>query len=182
MALFSQEAYLRAFNFAAERHLGQKVPGTEYAYLHHLSLVAMETLAAIAEEPVDDPNLSVLCSLLHDILEDTETTYEEVESRFGRAVADGVRALTKNPDLPKAAQMPDSLRRLLEQPREVQLVKLADRTTNLQPPPSYWTPEKVARYKAEAEVILKTLGPASRPLRERLAHKIATYPPSGSAP
>jgi (p)ppGpp synthase/HD superfamily hydrolase len=71
--------------------------------------------------------------------------------------------------------MEDSLRRIRQQPREVWRVKLADRITNLQPPPSYWTPEKRGKYRAEAVTILDALGEASPFLATRLRGKIEAY-------
>ena len=54
-------------------------------------------------------------------------------------------------------------------------MKLADRITNLQPPPAHWTKKKVAAYKKEARLILAELGEASDYLSERLAEKIRNY-------
>ena len=76
---------------------------------------------------------------------------------FGKDVADGVLALTKNENLPKEDRMRDSLERLLKQPKQVQIVKLADRITNLQAPPHYWTKEKIVNYAyLEYSAILKS--------------------------
>jgi (p)ppGpp synthase/HD superfamily hydrolase len=124
-----------------------------------------------------DPDLAVQCALLHDVLEDTPATYAEVAARFGVAVADGVLALTKNKALPsKAEQMADSLTRIRQQPSEVWIVKLADRITNLQPPPAHWDAAKIADYQAESGTILDALGEADGWMAERLRGKIAGYP------
>ncbi|MEJ2749737.1 MAG: HD domain-containing protein, partial [Anaerolineae bacterium] len=93
---WSPEAYTKAYRFAAEAHNGQLFPGTELPYLMHLSFVAMEIMAALAREPKWEGNLAVQCALLHDVIEDTAVSYEDVESEFGTAVADGVLALTKD--------------------------------------------------------------------------------------
>jgi (p)ppGpp synthase/HD superfamily hydrolase len=90
-------------------------------------------------------------------------------------VAAGVAALSKRKGLAKADAMRDSLARIRERPHAVWLVKLADRITNLQPPPKHWTAEKIANYRVEAELILRELGPASSYLGKRLAEKIASY-------
>jgi hypothetical protein len=67
-------------------------------------------------------------------------------------------------------------KRLLKQPREIRMVKLADRITNLQPPPpSHWTPERITSYREEAVEILKTLKDASPHLAARLEEKIERY-------
>jgi (p)ppGpp synthase/HD superfamily hydrolase len=55
------------------------------------------------------------------------------------------------------------------------MVKLADRITNLQPPPSHWTPERITSYREEAVEILQTLKDASPHLAARLEEKIERY-------
>jgi (p)ppGpp synthase/HD superfamily hydrolase len=172
---WSQDDYISAYRFAAHAHRGQVVPGTDIAYIMLLSVVSMEVIAALRAEPGHDENLAVQCALLHDVIEDTNATYEQVLATFGSAVADGVRALSKDPALPKQEQMVDSLRRIQQQPSPVWMVKLADRITNLQPPPSHWTQTKIAQYQAEAVAILQALGAASAFLAQRLDQKIQAY-------
>jgi len=177
MTCWNQELYIRAWNFACAAHQGQLVPGTRLAYVNHVGLVAMEAMAAIAAgEAVANPDLLVACALLHDTLEDTTTTFADLEQSFGVEIASGVLALTKDKNLPgKEAQMDESLARIQEQPREVWMVKLADRITNLQPPPAYWDGAKIERYRAEAVHIVETLAGASPYLSERLLQKIDQY-------
>ena len=172
---WSQETYIRAYRFAAEAHLGQKYPGTELPYLLHVGLVCMEILAALYVERECDGDLALQCALLHDTIEDTAVTYEQVRDEFGLAVADGVLALTKNETLEKSLQMGDSLRRIQAQPREIGMVKLADRITNLQQPPRYWMADKIARYHREAQQIYDALHATGPFLAARLAQKIADY-------
>ncbi len=100
-APFSRDLYMRAWHFAAARHNGQKVPGSELPYITHVGAVAMEVLATIALDVVASPDLAVACALLHDTVEDTETTTEEIAAAFGLAVADGVRALSKDRTSPR---------------------------------------------------------------------------------
>ena len=100
--VWSPDAYADALRFAAERHLTQKVPGTELPYICHVTAVAAEVMNALARERFADPDLAVQCALLHDTIEDTATTAEEVIARFGSRVADGVRALSKDPAVGKA--------------------------------------------------------------------------------
>ncbi|MEA5465922.1 HD domain-containing protein [Leptothoe sp. PORK10 BA2] len=182
MNLWTPDTYTKAWNFAADAHQGQRVPGTQRPYINHLGNVAMEVMRAIASGPtVQQPDLAVQCALLHDTIEDTTVTYEVVEATFGLEVAAGVAALSKNPNLPKAEQMADSLARIRQQPEEVWMVKLADRISNLQPPPKHWDREKIVRYGSEAQVILTALGEANGWLSQRLAEKIAVYRVYGEA-
>lgn len=176
--MWSPDLYLAAWNYAAQMHGSQKVPGTEWPYIAHVGTVAMEVMTALARSSgTQQPNLAVQCALLHDVIEDTPASYGDVAARFGAAVADGVLALTKDKTLPsKAEQMADSLARIRQQPRAVWMVKLADRITNLQPPPAHWDSAKVVAYRVEAETILAALGEADEWLAARLQGKIALYP------
>lgn len=170
-----QEYYIKSYKFAANAHYGQIVPGTELPYIMHVSFVSMEIIAAFRTELGHDENLAVQCALLHDVIEDTETTYQQVNSEFGNPVATGVLALSKDKTLAKSLQLADSLRRIKEQPQEIWMVKLADRITNLQPPPDFWTKDKIEKYRVEALEILNSLGEASDFLYLRLRDKIDKY-------
>lgn len=173
---WSQEIYVSAYQFAARAHVGQNVPGTDISYIQHLSFVSMEVIAALREDTHKrDENLAIQCALLHDVVEDTKVTQHEVETRFGSAVAQGVQALTKDKTRPKAEQMDDSLARIVQQPHEIWMVKLADRISNLLPPPAHWDQTKRRYYHQEAQLILKTLGPASPSLSKRLQERINAY-------
>lgn len=172
---WSQETYIKAYKFAAQAHQGQKIPGSEIPYIMHLSFVSMEVIAALNVEKEIDGNLAIQCALLHDSIEDTNTTYEQIKDEFGEAVAKGVLALTKDNSLAKHLQMEDSLQRIKQQPKEIWMVKLADRISNLQSPPHYWTIEKITRYREEGRQIYQALKAASDFLASRLATKIEDY-------
>ncbi len=172
---WTQDGYLKALSFAAEAHAGQVVPGTKLPYLLHVNLVAMEVIAALRRESVHDQELAVQCALLHDVVEDTEITLDQLRAAFGPAVANGVLALSKDKGLPKDQQLNDSLRRIREQPAEIWIVKLADRITNLQPPPAHWSREKISGYRDEAIVIHASLKDASEVLATRILQKIEAY-------
>jgi (p)ppGpp synthase/HD superfamily hydrolase len=175
MIAWSSETVTRALRFAAEAHNAQKVPGTKLPYLLHLGQVMTEVAAALQVEPADDGELSILCAVLHDTVEDTAVTVEEVAARFGDRVAAGVSALSKDSELPKPQRMPDSLRRIRLQSHAVWKVKLADRITNLQSPPSHWTRTKAMAYREEAGTILEALGDSSPVLAARIRAKIEAY-------
>ncbi len=179
MGCWNQDSYLKAWNFASLAHQGQVLHTSDLPYINHIGLVTMEVLSAIPldKEPlIDQPDMMVQCALLHDTLEDTAVDYQEIKEHFGQGVADGVLALTKNAQLEtKALQMQDSLARILQQPKVVWMVKLADRITNLQPPPPHWDLEKKLYYADEAGLIMQTLGSANPQLKQRLAHKIEQY-------
>ncbi|MES2673831.1 MAG: HD domain-containing protein [Pseudomonadota bacterium] len=177
---WTQDIFVKAWDFATLAHHGQTyggpVEGQKFDYINHIGSVAMELIWALNNTPEADGNLAIQCALLHDTLEDTKITYEEVVSMFGQDVAEGVRALTKNESLAtKHEQMLDSLQRIKKQPVEVWMVKLADRITNLSAPPFYWSREKKISYREEALIIHEELHTANMFLSERLLSRIESY-------
>lgn len=170
-----QSFYQKAINFAAEKHQNQKIPGTNSSYLIHPATVAMEIIFASQSQSNFDLKLAVQVALLHDVLEDTGSTFAEIQEEFDIAVADGVMALTKNENLPREVQIPDSLNRILLQPKEIWAVKLADRISNLQEPPKHWTSNQRINYQHMARTILDTLNGGCAYLEQRLKQKIDDY-------
>ena len=67
------------------------------------------------------------------------------------------------------------MKKIKAQPKEIRIVKLADRITNLQPPPSNWKKDKIGKYRDDSKVILDMLWDASTYLAERLKNKITNY-------
>lgn len=172
---FSQDVYSAALTFAATAHGAQKTP-FGLPYVVHVSLVAMEVAAALRAEPGHDEDLAIACALLHDVVEDTAVRLDDIRSQFGQHVAAGVDALTKNPTLHETRAIRDSLDRILTQPPEVAMVKLADRITNLAPPPPYWSAAKTANYHEQAQLIVDTLGHVSSGLAKRFRERLGRYP------
>jgi (p)ppGpp synthase/HD superfamily hydrolase len=113
--------------------------------------------------------------LLHDTIEDTSVTYKKLVNKFGVKVADGVQALTKNFLLPKDKQLKDTIQRIKQQPKEIWIVKIADRITNLQEPPKFWGKSKIMRYRDEAIYIYDELRGVNDFIEKRFARKIEEY-------
>ncbi|MBW7888784.1 MAG: bifunctional (p)ppGpp synthetase/guanosine-3',5'-bis(diphosphate) 3'-pyrophosphohydrolase [Bacteroidetes bacterium] len=172
-----QSIYQQAIKFAAAKHSenNQTVPGTMLPYVVHLSNVAMEILVASQHSADFNVAFAVQTALLHDTLEDTSATADEIAREFGSETAQAVQALTKNKNLPHEEQMKDCLRRIQLLPKEVGAVKLADRITNLQKPPGHWNTEKKEQYRNEAMLILQQLQGTNSYLEQRLGKKITEY-------
>lgn len=171
-----QKLYQDAMKYAGVKHCDQLVPGTKSNYLLHISNVSMEILMAHKELPTFDLEYAIQVAILHDTLEDTDATYDDIKKLFGMDVANGVQSLTKNDSLPtKILKMEDSIKRIRQQQMEVALVKLADRITNLQEPPAHWTIEKRNKYLQEARSIAITLQGHHSYLDQRIKRKIDQY-------
>lgn len=173
----AQTLYQEAIKFATAKHLekSQKVPGTDLPYVVHLSNVAMEIIIASFNSDNFNLGFAIQVALLHDTIEDTATDYAELENKFGVEIAKAVSALTKNSELPKEQQMQDCLTRIKKLQSEVWAVKLADRITNLQPPPPNWSEEKKIKYQKEARIILSELKDGNDFLVRRMEKKIEEY-------
>lgn len=170
-----QDRYQKAIKFAGEKHGSQKVPGSESSYLVHLSNVAMETIVASQYSFDFDTNFAVQIAILHDVLEDTSTTFDELKTAFGTKIAEAVLTISKDETLKPEARIPDSLSRIKYQPKEVWAVKLADRITNMQSPPEYWDKSKRISYLKMAGIILFELKGGNAYLEKRLEQKIIDY-------
>lgn len=153
--------YSAAVAYAVARHGRQTYPGTSLPYTIHLASVANLAGEFAAEYRGCDPLVAKKLGWMHDVLEDTKTTPEDLRKRFGRTFADDVSALSKKPELPKGIRMSDSLARIKMRRREVWLVKIADRICNLEgihrnrsgKPPTF-----ALDYLAESRLILRELG------------------------
>ncbi len=168
------------WQLASKLHNGQKYGGPkngeQVEYINHIGSVTFEIINAINNSDEMNAGLAIKCAMLHDTLEDTDFSYEKTKELFGKEVAEGVLALTKNRELENSDEkMADSLKRIKQQPKEVLAVKLADRICNLYEPPFYWKNEKKLKYIEEAKLILSELKEGNSYLAKRLEDKIEMY-------
>lgn len=170
---WNQDGFKKALDFAAHAHGEQRMKGSGLPYVVHVVKVATEVMAVA--DGTFDVDFALQCALLHDCMEDCGVTVDHLAAHFGPRVAEGVAALTKDPAVRREARMADALQRIAQQPREVQMVKLGDRITNLEPPPPEWTVEKRREYLAEAQTIYDALHGAHAGLARRLRHKMEAY-------
>jgi guanosine-3',5'-bis(diphosphate) 3'-pyrophosphohydrolase len=117
-----------ALAFAAEKHRTQrrKDPGAS-PYINHP--IALARLLSI-EGRIRDAKV-LAAAVLHDTLEDTHTTYEELHERFGPMIAGIVREVTDDKSLAAAERKRLQIEHAGELSRRARLVKLADKTSNL---------------------------------------------------
>ena len=145
----------------------------ELPYYHHCYIVA-DIVKNYAENNINKSFAEIL-AYLHDSIEDTKITYDFLQNNFNKEIADGVFALTKNSNLPHDQQIIDSLNRIKKQPKEVAIVKMADRICNLKKIPDFWSDQKCENYLVESKLILNELGFASKNLQNLLTDSITNY-------
>lgn len=171
-----QELYQTAMKYAGEMHYKDLVTGTKANYLLHISNVTMEVIMAYHHKPDFDIELAMQTAILHDTVEDTAASVEDIERLFGSKVAIAVAALTKNSDIEdKNEKMKDSVDRINKLSKEVGMVKLADRITNLQAPPEKWDSTKRKNYLKQAEMMSVEFAGKNDYLNTRLLAKIEEY-------
>ena len=126
----NKEKIVSAYNFANEAHAGQKRKSGEPYIIHPISVAKI-----LVEMGMDTD--TVVASLLHDVVEDTEVELSEVCQKFGEDVAnlvDGVTKLGLIPLTTKEEQQAENVRKmLLAMSRDIRVViiKLADRLHNM---------------------------------------------------
>lgn len=138
---------LKAALFAAEKHKNQRRKDAEASpYINHPISLA-NVLAT--EGGVTDTD--VLCAaLLHDTIEDTETTADELRENFGDAVTDIVLEVTDDKSLSKAERKRLQIEHAAHASPQAKLVKLADKICNLRDilasPPADWSVARKQEY------------------------------------
>jgi GTP diphosphokinase / guanosine-3',5'-bis(diphosphate) 3'-diphosphatase len=138
---------LSAASFAALKHRDQRRKDEAASpYINH----PLE-LARVLSEEGGVTDLATLCAaLLHDTVEDTDTTAAELEARFGAEIASIVAEVTDDKSLPKAERKRAQIEHAAHISKKAQLVKLADKICNLrdvaQSPPADWTLQRRQDY------------------------------------
>jgi len=148
-------ALARAFNFAAARHVNQRRKGeAAEPYMNHLTEVA--ELVAVATRG-SDPEI-ILAAVPHDTVEDTETTLDDLRRAFGQRVAELVSEVTDDKSLPKQVRKDLQIERAAQASRGAQVIKLADKTSNLRAlassPPKGWSDERRMEYVVWAQRVV----------------------------
>ena len=169
---------LKAALFAADRHRNQRRKGSRGApYVNHPLAVA----ECLATAGIEDPDI-LAAALLHDTVEDTDTSLAELEELFGQRVASIVAEVTDDKSLPKAER---KLRQIANAPtksHEAKLVKLADKICNLRDlrdcPPD-WSPERIADYHRFAKDVYRGLKGTNAALDNQIDHLLAQHAQAG---
>ncbi len=145
----------QAYNFAAVRHAHQRRKGeAAEPYMNHLTEVA-ELVARAA--PDQSPHV-VLAAVLHDTVEDTETTLVDIADNFGIVVAELVAEVTDDKSLPKVERKRLQIEHAAHASVGAKIIKLADKTSNLRSlassPPAEWSDQRRMEYASWARQVV----------------------------
>lgn len=149
---------LGAAKFAADKHRMQRRMDADAApYINH-PLALADIL--IREGGVDDAEV-LAAALLHDTVEDTETSIDELEALFGAGVSSIVAEVTDDKTLEYAERKRLQVAKAPGKSKEAKLVKLADKISNIRDlattPPEEWDLQRRREYLAWAQEVVTGL-------------------------
>lgn len=157
MAENDLQLLMRATAFAAQKHREQKRKDGSTPYINHPVAVA-DILARVAG--VTDVEV-LAAALLHDTIEDTETTEDELRTTFGDRVLSLVMECTDDKTLPKDERKRLQVVHAEHKTDSAKLIKIADKISNMhdiaERPPSYWPLERKVDYIKWADEVYQGL-------------------------
>lgn len=158
---------LQAARFAAVKHVKQKRKGNDEApYINHPLEVA-NLLANVGK--VEDYDV-LIAAILHDTIEDTETTREEIAEKFGEKVAKMVLELTDDKSLPKAERKQKQIEHAPHLSQGAKQIKLGDKISNIRDvvenPPDGWSDKRRREYVEWGEKVIDGLRGANAELEK----------------
>jgi guanosine-3',5'-bis(diphosphate) 3'-pyrophosphohydrolase len=156
------QTILKAAAFAAHKHRDQRRKDAAASpYINHP--IALANILA-NEGGITDATV-IVAALLHDTVEDTETTPAELRELFGEEVAKVVMEVTDDKSLPKAQRKRLQVEHAAHISKPAKLVKLADKISNLRDiaasAPREWTLQRRREYFDWAKQVVDGLGDVS---------------------
>ena len=138
---------LKAATFAAQKHRHQRRKDVEASpYINHPLGVA----SVLAVEAGVTDEVLLVAALLHDTVEDTETSFQELEEKFGARVRTLVEEVTDDKSLPKTERKQLQVDLASRSSGEAKQLKIADKICNIRDiatsPPARWSLERKAEY------------------------------------
>ena len=166
---------LQAASFAAKKHRGQKRKGAiEEPYINHPLEVA-NLLANVGK--VEDYDI-LIAAVLHDTIEDTETTKEEIAGLFGTRVSEMVLEVTDDKSLPKAERKQKQIEHAPHLSIGAKHIKLGDKSSNIRDvtenPPDFWSDERRLEYILWGEKVIAGVRGVNENLENYFDELIAT--------
>jgi guanosine-3',5'-bis(diphosphate) 3'-pyrophosphohydrolase len=149
---------LMAAEFAAHKHRGQRRKGySERPYVGH----CIEVAALLANVGKIDDSEILAAALLHDTVEDTETTHDELVKEFGQVIAGYVAEVTDDKGLESDVRKELQVQHAPHLSRGAKLIKLGDKISNVreigEDPPKQWSEERRRKYFAWAKRVVDAM-------------------------
>ncbi len=170
------EMILEGTAFAAEKHKAQvRSNPKKTPYIIHPIEVA-DFVIRIGK--VYDRKI-IIAALLHDLMDDTNTTYEEISSRFGNTVSEYVKEMTMKKNVSLKEQKKAQIIQAFRQTPNVAVIKLSDKLSNLgtllHSPPTNWSKDRIDQYFQWAQSVIENLPDSNHLLKKAVKKVIADY-------
>jgi len=170
------ELVLQAAAFAAEKHRNQRRKDEEASpYINHPIQLAYILVQADIEDPV-----VLAAALLHDTIEDTQTTLDELEIVFGYEIANIVAECSDDKTLSKLERKQAQIDHAATISPKAKLVKLADKIANVSDingaPPAGWSIERKREYFDWAKKVVDRMRGVHKVLESRFDAEYAKRP------
>jgi len=154
--------WIKAVTFAADKHKHQTRKGDGSSYICHPLRVAKILIDSFdLSMNTNTGRLCILGAILHDTVEDTNTTLLEIKENFGEDVMNVVADVTDDKSLPKLKRKKIQIQHAKTASRPAQLIKVADKIDNLRDllktPPKGWTFEDIRGYFLWSREVLKVI-------------------------
>lgn len=156
-----------ALNMAAKAHAEQRRKYDQSPYLNHLA----EVLSLLVKFGHDDEDL-LISALLHDAIEDTNISYDELNQAFGNQVAETVLSLSDNKRLSLQERRLEQLNKAKSGSQNHRLVRLSDAISNASSIPLTWTLERAKESLEHLRKMADVCGNACPNLYQILMEKI----------
>lgn len=162
----NQTLLLQAIAFAGQKHRTQRRKDGVTPYLNHTVHVAL-LLAEVGG--VTDAEI-LAAAVLHDTIEDTDTTVEEIAVHFGDRVAGLVLEVTDDDSMSYPLRKQWEIDHAPDLSPDATLIKIADRTSNVmdlyEAPAQGWAIKRRQQYLVWAEMVVNGCKPVNPPLLE----------------
>ncbi len=159
--------FTRAVSFAAKKHISQKRKGNDAApYINH-PLEVVNLLANVGK--VEDFDV-LIAAVLHDTIEDTDTSKEEITELFGEKVCGMVLEVTDDKSLSKDDRKEKQVEHAPHMSSGAKLIKLGDKISNIRDvmntPPDGWSDERRLEYVHWGERVINGVRGTNENLEE----------------
>lgn len=164
-----------ALSYASKMHATQRrKDNKDTPYINHPIDVAR---MLVTTGGITDAN-TLAAAILHDTVEDTEATAEDIGELFGPTIRDLVLECTDDKSLPKEERKRLQVVNAPHKSQQAKCIKMADKISNIrdiiESPPAFWTIERMQEYLNWGEKVVAGLRGANKPLEELFDKTLAT--------
>lgn len=167
---------LNSLCFALEKHKDQSRSNAKKTpYIIHPIAVAERVMQIGNIYDVD----IIIAAILHDVMDDTGTSYEEITKKFGSKVSSYVQEMSDDKSLSLKERKKKQIIQAFHQSEGASIIKLADKysnlTTLLEAPPSDWSRDRIDQYFQWAQSVVENLPNVNPPLKDAVKKVIEKY-------